>query len=360
MTIWTICFRSPQNSNETRSKMASNTKVDSQLLEPCIFTSSCLRKLSSCPVCIFTSSCLGKWTFEPSTKLPIHPLIMRGNWNYRVPIPIDPWMDSNEANTRPKLLLVWISTNNAIATCVQVTVSGWMHKIDTSWVMQQWAVDGRIQTEQGGLSVDGSKKITVDKPCFWFGLFPCWQTLFFVIQLRCPKENHFIDFSRFICNFLTVCFSRRMDRAKIPFISRNLWQEIAKPQIVWVRGSCPTISRFETKNWYSHFGVFVWSCCPKCQPSHPCSTACSPHLPLYARILDCILGCWRDCQKISPNNKLKVKGFDLCTKPNVCISIYYAFMALWFLHLSSGSTLWRCWQLSFCGEEVHPIGDAQP
>ena len=200
----------------------------------------------------------------------------------------------------------------------------------------------------------------------------CWQTMFliwfvsmltntfFVIQLRCPKENHFIDFSRFICNFLTVCFSRRMDRAKIPFISRNLWQEIAKPQIVWVRGSCPTISRFETKNWYSHFGVFVWSCCPKCQPSHPCSTACSPHLPLYARILDCILGCWPECQKISPNKKLKVKGFDLCTKPNVCISIYFAFMALWFLHLSSGSTLWRCWQLSFCGEEVHPIGDAQP
>ena len=119
MSNWTICFRSPQNSNQkTRTKMAGTTKVDSQLLEPCIFT----------------SSCLGKWTFEPSSKLPIHPLIMRimrGNWNYRVPIPIDPWMDSNEANTRPKLLLVWISTNNAIATCVQVTVSGWMHKIDT-------------------------------------------------------------------------------------------------------------------------------------------------------------------------------------------------------------------------------------
>ena len=158
--------------------MAGTTKVDSQLLEPCIFT----------------SSCLGKWTFERSSKLPIHPLIMRGNWNYRVPIPIDPWMDSNEANTRPKLLLVWISTNNAIATCVQVTVSGWMHKIDTSWVMQQWAVVGPIQTEQGGLSVDGSKKITVDKPCFWFGLFPCWQTLFFYDSTEMSKGESFYWF----------------------------------------------------------------------------------------------------------------------------------------------------------------------
>ena len=64
MTNWTICFRSPQNSNQkTRTKMAGTTKVDSQLLEPCIFT----------------SSCLGKGTFEPSTKLPIHPLIMTEN-----------------------------------------------------------------------------------------------------------------------------------------------------------------------------------------------------------------------------------------------------------------------------------------
>ena len=47
MTIWTVCFRSPQNSNQkTRTKMAGTTKVDSQLLEPCIFTSSCLERHS--------------------------------------------------------------------------------------------------------------------------------------------------------------------------------------------------------------------------------------------------------------------------------------------------------------------------
>ena len=47
MTIWTVRFRSPQNSNQkTRTKMAGTTKVDSQLLEPCIFTSSCLERHS--------------------------------------------------------------------------------------------------------------------------------------------------------------------------------------------------------------------------------------------------------------------------------------------------------------------------
>ena len=47
MSNWTICFRSPQNSNQkTRTKMAGTTKVDSQLLEPCIFTSSCLERHS--------------------------------------------------------------------------------------------------------------------------------------------------------------------------------------------------------------------------------------------------------------------------------------------------------------------------
>ena len=47
MTIWTVHFRSPQNSNQkTRTKMAGTTKVDSQLLEPCIFTSSCLERHS--------------------------------------------------------------------------------------------------------------------------------------------------------------------------------------------------------------------------------------------------------------------------------------------------------------------------
>jgi len=57
---------------------------------------------------------------------------------------------------------------------------------------------------------------------------------FFGIPLACPQEDHFFDFSRFICVFLTFwpeCFSRRMDRAKIPRISRNLWHAIAKPQI---------------------------------------------------------------------------------------------------------------------------------